>query len=143
MFRFRWAACQIDALKNCLDYPRLQRALQSLPRTLDDTYTRIMENIPAEHAEQAATILHILVRTDDNLTTAELVDAIAINMAGDPGFNPRNRMPVPHEVLKLCSSLVAVSKDDLCDWVHLAHFSVREYLVSDKVSEKFKSLVNE
>lgn len=153
MPRFRWVACQIDALKNCYDYPRLQRALRCLPKTLDDTYTRILENIPKDHIRQTMTILNLLAWSDRNFKINELVDAIAVNLDEDPGFDPRNRMPVPREVLKLCSSLVVVSRerhrvlssdeDKLVYVVRLAHFSVKEYLISDHVSKAYELLLSE
>jgi ankyrin repeat protein len=75
------------------------------------------------------------------------VDAIATNLDGDPAFVPKNRMPIPRDVLKLCSSLVAVSRYEYGDYsverVRLAHFSVKEYLVSDRVSDALKPLANE
>ena len=134
-------ACQIDALKDCLDYPRLRRTLQNLPRTLDETYARILDSVPKEHLDQVATILRLLIWSKPPLTISELVDAIAINLDGDVGFDPKNRMPVPRKMLKLCSSLVTVTpsmKDNADLDVRLAHFSVKEYLVSDHVSKVFR-----
>jgi ankyrin repeat protein len=145
-FRFRWVACQIDALKNCLDYPILQRTLRNLPKTLDETYTRILESISGEHSAQAATILSLLVWSDWRFTINELVDAIATDLDADPAFDPKNRMPVPRDVLKLCSSLVAVTQNGTnpgMEMVQLAHSSVKEYLISDHVSKTFESLSRE
>jgi hypothetical protein len=73
----------------------------------------------------------------------ELVDAVAIDVNEDPAFKPKNRMPVPRDVLTLCSSLVVVSRHERStdvDTVRLAHFSVKEYLVSNHVSKTFESL---
>jgi hypothetical protein len=53
--RFRWAACQLDALENCLDYRTLQRAVVSLPKTLDETYARVLRGIPEEYKQNAIT----------------------------------------------------------------------------------------
>jgi ankyrin repeat protein len=145
--RFRWVACQIDALKDCLDYPRLQKALNTLPKTLDETYSRILDRIPREHSVQAATILNLLIWSDYRFTIEELVDAIATDLDEDPAFDPKNRMPVPRDVLKLCSGLVAVFQVKGLrpgkQRVQLAHFSVKEYLVSNHVSGAFKSLNSE
>ncbi|KAF2807352.1 purine and uridine phosphorylase [Mytilinidion resinicola] len=54
---FRWVACQIDALEDCLDYPTLRTALNSLPKTLDETYKRIIVAIPDNYKENALRIL--------------------------------------------------------------------------------------
>jgi ankyrin repeat protein len=144
--RFRWVACQIDTLKDCLDYRMLRRALETLPKTLDQTYARILERIPGEYSTQATTILNLLIWSNRKFEIYELVDAIAVDLVESPAFDPRNRMPVPREVLKLCSSLVAMSPDDRyvdVETVHLAHFSVKEYLVSSHVLGAFKSLLDE
>jgi ankyrin repeat protein len=138
--RFRWVSCQIDALENCLDYPRLRKALKTLPKTLDETYDRILASIPNEYSTQAATILNLITWSTHQFKIEELVDAIATDLDEDPAFDPKNRMPVQRDVLKLCSSLVTVYQNRRgMDTVRLAHFSVKEYLVSDHVSETFKS----
>jgi ankyrin repeat protein len=144
--RFRWVACQIDVLKDCLDYPKLQKALNTLPKTLDETYARILESIPDEYSAQAATILDLLIWSDYQFIIDELVDAIATNLDEDPAFDPKNRMPIPRDILRLCSSLVVVSphrRFASVDNVQLAHFSVKEYLVSNHVSKTFQSLISE
>ncbi|KAI4735291.1 Pfs, NACHT and ankyrin domain protein [Aureobasidium sp. EXF-12298] len=127
---FRWVACQIDALKDCLDYPRLRKALRTLPRTLDETYARILESIPEERSTQALTVLNLLTWSDWTFKTDELVDAIAIELDDNLVFDPKNRMPVPRDVLKLCSSLVAVSQHKVhqdTEVVRLAHFSWQDH----------------
>lgn len=78
--RLRWAACQLDILERCLDYEELQRALHSLPQTLDETYSRILANIPEERREQAIRLLQFLVYSERPLTIQEAVDAIAIRL---------------------------------------------------------------
>jgi len=50
--RFRWVECQLAALRNCLTVKAVGSALQNLPRTLDETYERII-NIPQEYRKEA------------------------------------------------------------------------------------------
>ncbi|KAK4206015.1 ankyrin repeat protein, partial [Rhypophila decipiens] len=40
---FRWVSCQFDSLEKCLDRKSVQNTLANLPRTLDDTYARILK----------------------------------------------------------------------------------------------------
>jgi ankyrin repeat protein len=139
--RFLWVKCQIDALGHCLDYPRLRQALESLPTTLDETYAQTLERIPPEYSSQAATIFNLLIRSDWQFNINELVDAIATNLDEDPAFDPRNRMPEPRDILRLCSSLVTISPDGSDSGiatVQLAHFSVKGYLVSNRISKRFE-----
>ena len=39
--------CQLDALRKCLKLDALRKALNSLPKTLDDTYSRILSDLHA------------------------------------------------------------------------------------------------
>ncbi|KAF9638979.1 nacht and ankyrin domain protein [Lasiodiplodia theobromae] len=67
------------------------------------------------------------------LGVEELVDAIAVNLdKPTPSFDPLDRMPEPTEIARYCSSLTkfVVKEDDQTTELHLAHFSVKEYLVS-------------
>jgi ankyrin repeat protein len=136
-------ACQIDALKDCLDYPRLRQALNTLPKTLDDTYARILENVPEGYSTQIARILNLLIWSDWDFEMDELVDAVATDLDQDPAFDTRNRMPVPRDILRLCSSLITVSSKKYSENVQLAHFSVKEYLVSNHAPEGFEFLLSE
>lgn len=51
--RFRWVDCQLTALEKCLTVKMLKAALETLPRSLDDTYARILENISPDLTEIA------------------------------------------------------------------------------------------
>ena len=139
--RFRWAACQLDALENCLDYRALQNALASLPKTLDETYARILRGIPDEHKQNATRILQFLTYSERPLRIEEAVDALVVDTRGDQHFNPQYRMPEPREISCYCSSLVVVvsakdhsyDEDDKPVELQLAHFSVKEYLTSNRL----------
>jgi hypothetical protein len=141
--RFRWAACQLDALENCLEYRTLQNALASLPKTLDETYSRILHGIPSEYKQNATRILQFLTYSERPLSIKEAVDAIAVNTEGDQYFNPRHRMPDLWEITCFCSSLVILvstthdsykeNKEDMK--LQLAHFSVKEYLTSEQLDK--------
>lgn len=139
--RFRWAACQVDALGNCLDYRTLQQALVSLPRTLDETYSRILHSIPPEHKKIATLILQLAVFSEHPLEVKEVVDAIAVDTEREPFFSPEYRMPEPQELTRYCSSLVTVvstseqrnENNHSLGKVQLAHFSVKEYLTSRRL----------
>ncbi|KAI6914759.1 hypothetical protein KC318_g468 [Hortaea werneckii] len=60
---FRWAACQLDTLTQCYTRGKVRRALQVLPKDLDETYARILRTIDEGHnAEEALKILTWLAR---------------------------------------------------------------------------------
>ena len=73
----------------------------------------------------------------------EVAEIVAIDARGEPRFNPENRYFDPNEILEICPSLVSVFEQNywhVSDWafntdydvlcIKLAHFSVKEYLVS-------------
>lgn len=128
-------SCQLDALENCLDYPTLKKALVSLPKTLNETYTRILKSIPDEHMHHTVRILQLLTFSERPLRINEIVDAIAVQTE-NARFDPENRMPIPEEISWYYPSLVAVvsSRDPrsgrIKTEIQLAHFSVKEYLLS-------------
>jgi hypothetical protein len=132
--------------------------LNSLPKTLDDTYARILCNIPEDHSQHAIRILQWLTYSERPLQINELAETVAVNVDGNPWFQEEERFPETQEILKICSSLVIVDKgsrnqdhgtdgesdnegDDeggaesdgkIPPTVRLAHFSVKEYLVSER-----------
>ncbi|OJD26655.1 hypothetical protein ACJ73_01954 [Blastomyces percursus] len=131
---FRWAACQLDALENCLDYDELSKALAFLPDTLDATYARILNAIPDIRKPKVIRILHFLAFAERLLQIVELVDVIVVDFE-------RNPMPKPLEISRYCSSLVStnsVNGRGEHAYLQLAHFSVKEYLTSDRVDKSFR-----
>ncbi|KAI9809040.1 MAG: hypothetical protein M1825_002329 [Sarcosagium campestre] len=148
---FRLAACQLDALKDCLDYRVLTKALASLPKTLYETYDRILDSISESHRDTATRILQLLIFSERPLRIEEAVDAVAVDPKGKQHFNPENRMPVPQEISRYCSSLVVVvlaqelseDENDKELVLQLAHFSVKEYLTSSRVRKEFAQVFRE
>ncbi|ROV87363.1 hypothetical protein VSDG_09867 [Cytospora chrysosperma] len=65
------------------------------------------------------------------LSIPQIVDAVAVDTEKER-FDPEDRMPNPKEITKCCSSLVVViSTKHGNDLIQLAHFSVKEYLISN------------
>ncbi|KAI1842958.1 hypothetical protein JX266_010811 [Neoarthrinium moseri] len=144
---FRWVWCQITALKRCRDPITLRKALASLPKTLDETYARILSSIPPEYVDHTIRILQFLTYSERPLRVEEAVDMIAVrvgaNIAKESRFKTQDRMPIPTDIVGYCSSLVVLVRTR--DWddddetttveaVQLAHFSVRDYLTSDRLN---------
>jgi hypothetical protein len=140
--RFRWAACQLDILEKCSSYRGLQKALNSLPKTLDETYARILASLPEEHKEEAIQLLQFLTYSERPLTIEEAVDAIAVDLNNDCQFDTRYRLPRPSEISRFGSSLISlVTREDGAKTfleLQLAHFSVKEYLISRELAEPFQ-----
>ncbi|KAL8706555.1 MAG: hypothetical protein Q9201_000428 [Fulgogasparrea decipioides] len=142
---FRWTVCQLDALQNCPRLPLLRSALKNLPRSLDETYCRILCNIPEQYAEDAYKMLQWLTYSVRPLAITELAEVVAVNVDGSPWFECEARFPDPTEILSVLSSLVTTEVIDISSHIYegpainivrLAHFSVQEYLVSDRILQQ-------
>ncbi|KAF8507548.1 hypothetical protein JB92DRAFT_2680050, partial [Gautieria morchelliformis] len=142
---FRWVVCQLDALGKCCTLADIETASQSLPRTLYEMYDKILLNIPEEDRQSALKVLQWLAFSVCAISLAETVEILATNPhTTDPClFSPNKRLLNPREILTICSSLVTIPEDKnagrslLCaknrEEVILAHFSVKEYLISEHV----------
>ncbi|KAK8113552.1 hypothetical protein PG984_014078 [Apiospora sp. TS-2023a] len=144
---FRWAACQFDILNRCLDRQSIRRQLNDLPRTLSDTYTRILHGIEIEYRHHTNRLLRFLLYSKYPLSLDQVVDALAVDTTEHrhARFHRINRMPIPEDILRCCSSLVVLyrardiheenpvfpNSTEKNTYVRLAHFSVQEYLLSD------------
>ncbi|KAE8359699.1 hypothetical protein BDV27DRAFT_162381 [Aspergillus caelatus] len=112
--RFRWADLQIKRLEKCKTNAQITESLETIPNTLEETYHRILQEIPEDEQEYARTILTWLSFSFEPLeleTVAAVVD-----------------FPHPEDVVETCTThLVTVSPST--GTIKLAHFSVKEFLV--------------
>ncbi|MCJ1244864.1 hypothetical protein MMC30_002065 [Trapelia coarctata] len=165
---FRWVFCQLDALKKCKKAASVRKALTTLPKTLEETYARIIGNISGEYRDDARRALIWMAFSKRPLLLREVAEAAVFS--GETHFDPEERFQAPKDVLDLLGSLVAFSLEDLskatprldapdilpnkeedgdldswnrdflscmpgeeCVLVNLAHYSVKEYLMSDQI----------
>ena len=143
VFRFRWAVCQLDALRSCVNLYGLRKKLASLPKDLDETYDRILDSIDEDNQQDALKILQWLTYSARPLLLGEVAEVIAIDVNESPRFNPDKRYPEPQDILTICSSLISLQEEVLEDndpddprvIVQLAHFTVKEYLISQRIQK--------
>ena len=141
---FRWAACQASELNKCSSTKVLRSTLRSLPTTLTQTYTRMLESIDLLNRPAALKILRWVAFSCRPLGLQELVEAIAIDIESSigPSYDPDLLLWDPYDILSICSGLVTAvvqketatngHEDDLIQ-IRLAHFSVKEFLTSSKL----------
>jgi hypothetical protein len=125
-------------LGKCCNRAMLRKSLASLPRTLDQTYDRILLAISEECSEYAMRILQWLTFSARPLAVEEIAEVVAIDVARDPAFDREEVLEDPLEALNICSSLVTIStvqSDPAKQIISLAHYSVQEYLVSDRIKQ--------
>jgi hypothetical protein len=138
--RFRWVFCQLEVLRQCFP-PSVRRILEELPESLDETYERILREIRRPNQGHARRLLQCLVAAARPLRVEELAEVLAFDFGaeGIPKLNPGWRWEDQEEaVMSACSSLVVIVKDGDSRIVQFSHFSVQEFLTSDRLGRSSK-----
>jgi ankyrin repeat protein len=137
--RFKWVYCQLETLRQCLP-PSVRRTLDELPETLDETYEQVLKNIKKVNREHAVRLLHCMTVAIRPLAVEELAEVLTVDFdaaqqGGIPKLNPNWRLTDQHQaVLSTCSSLIMIVDDGGSQVVQFSHFSVKEYLTSDRLA---------
>ena len=114
----------------------IRKALNELPDTLDDTYERILQNIPKQKWQHAQRLFQCMVATIRPLRVEELAEIFAIGFGANvspnlvEGWRPPN---AEEAVLSACSTIITIIDDRGAKVVQFSHFSVKEYLTSDRL----------
>ncbi|KAF8527082.1 hypothetical protein JB92DRAFT_1002439 [Gautieria morchelliformis] len=115
---FRWVGCQLDALRKCRTPAAFEEALTHLPKTLNQTYDRILAAIDEDDRRDALSLLQWLAFSVGMISTDEAVEVLATNPDARQGplFDRHRRLRDPGDILTICSSLVTIeggnAKDD-------------------------------
>ena len=135
--RFRWVFCQLEVLRYCLP-PSVRRTLDELPESLDETYERVLKEIKKPNRDHARRLLSCLVAAVRPLRVEELAEVLAVDYEdgeGIPRLNPNWRWEDEEQaLLTSCSSLIAIVESSDSRVVQFSHFSVKEYLTSDRLT---------
>lgn len=129
---FQWAKCQIEAICKNRNDKAIRAALLNLPKTLQETYIRILQRVEDDYPDDTETVRKILcwlVRGIRKPTLDELAEAVAVDPESDDAFMDFDAVDNdPEDILAQLGGLVTVSSDRV---ITLAHYSVKEFLVSD------------
>src|SRR5712672_643941 len=135
-FRFRWIFCQLERLSRCFP-SSIRQILDELPTTLDGTYERTLSEIPEEKWKHAHRLLQCLAVSSRPLRVEELAEILSIQFDSGTtlglitGWRPEN---TEDAVLSACSSLIAIVKVEGSPVVQFSHFSVKEFLMSNRLA---------
>lgn len=115
----------------------IRKSLNELPTTLDETYERILRGIPKQKRQHAHQLFQCMVAAIRPLRVEELAEIFTIEFGSNvalslvEGWRPED----PEEaVLSACSTLISIIIDDNgSKIVQFSHFSVKEFLTSDRL----------
>jgi hypothetical protein len=96
-------------LRKCITVDALRRTLKALPKTLDETYDRILTSIDEQHCDLARKVLQWLAFSARPVTLAEVAEALAVDLDHGCMLEPDAQLQDPHDILIICSSLVTTS----------------------------------
>ena len=114
--------------------------LKELPKTLDETYERILRDIHEANRDHAHRLLQCLAVAVRPLRIAELAEVLAVDFRttcrGESSkLNTEWRWEDQQDaVLSICSSLISVVDEEGSQIVQFSHFSVKEFLTSSRIT---------
>ncbi len=126
---------KVDTLRRCMP-SSIRKAINELPTTLDETYERALQGIPKEKRKHACRLFQCLLVAIRPLYVEELAELFAIEFEQDmapsfkEGWRPAN---AEDAVLSTCSTLISVIENEGSKIVQFSHFSVKEFLTSDRL----------
>ena len=127
----------MEVLWHCFP-PSVRRILEELPESLDETYERTLKEIRKSNQPHARRMLQCLVAAVRPLRVEELAEILGFDFSVDgvPKLNPARWWEDQEEAVVLtCSSLVVIIGDGDSRIAQFSHFSVKEFLTSDRLAE--------
>jgi hypothetical protein len=137
--------CQLEVLRHCLP-ASIRQTLDRLPKSLDETYLRVLNQIAQVNQAHAHRMLQCLVVAARPLYVEELAELLAFEFDNAQGGIPKHRAAWrlddrTQAVLSTCSSLVTIiDPRDGRQVVHFSHFSVKEFLISNRLASTLGDL---
>lgn len=133
-------ACQTDILKTCRTQQDVDSVLLTLPRTLEETYDRILDTITDTSKSGVRAVLQWLAFSERPMRLEEVAEIVAFDTPY-AAFDMNRRLLNPREILTMCSSLLVENETYYHDYdfghgkvpiteLRLAHFTVKDYLLS-------------
>lgn len=117
-------SCQLDELCDLPSDAMRRKALTRLPKTLYETYERILERINQQSVPLVRRTLQWIAYAAPKLTIDQLVEIVSF---GEDDENlDLEAYPDPDDILRSCRSLIRQNDDSF----ELSHFTVLEFLES-------------
>jgi hypothetical protein len=111
IYRFRWVAMQLSALKDCNSADEVTIQLKNLPPDLNQSYQQFFAKLNPHHCDIVLTIMLWLAYSKVTLTIDQICEAVAIVKVGEDQhakFHPGKRWN-KLTVERVCADLVIVT----------------------------------
>ena len=125
-------------LQRCFP-PNLHQFLNELPKTLDDTYDRLLKRIDEVQRDDAHRLLQCLTVAARSLRVGEIAELLAFDCrtsssGGVPKLENWRWDDYEEAVLSTCSGLIAIVRGGDSRVIQFSHFSVKQYLTSPRLA---------
>ena len=136
--RFRWVSCQVEILRAALPQT-VRHILDGLPKTMDETYERMLMKINMTMRKYVLRLLQCLTAAIRPLRVEELAVILAMDFDAGEGVPTLNLdwrwEDYKRAVLSACSSLVdVIIFADGSRVVQFSHPSVKDFLTSKRLA---------
>ncbi|KAG5802662.1 hypothetical protein H9Q74_011922 [Fusarium xylarioides] len=142
---FQYLVCQFEVLQHLDSEASVLSALNDLPSGLDETYNRLLLGLDTESKWQVLGSLKWLALSRRPLHLDEFAEIFIFSPEYVTKIHKAKRLFTPRAVLRQFPSLVTTeTKDEWNDethgrqtniYVRLAHFTVKEYLISERIEQ--------
>ena len=132
-------------LEHCLPQ-NIRRVLSEMPASLDETFKRILREIwITNHGALARRLLQCLCVATRPLPVEALADILTLDFDRAESVTPKTnedwRWDDPEQaMLSSCSSLIMVVDNGHSRVIQFSHFSVKEFLTSDRLATSQQSI---
>ncbi|KAF8460198.1 hypothetical protein BDZ91DRAFT_851712 [Kalaharituber pfeilii] len=131
---FLWIYFQIEDICAKNNDEDIRATLASLPRGLDETYSRILDKIlssPYKEPNIAMKVFRWVAGAQQPLTLDEIAEAVALSPADKQWTCVESRLPTSsRKVIENCAHLIILNDDET---VQFAHSTVLEFLSTSKL----------
>ncbi len=130
---FLWVSLVLEDISKAAVLSQVRKRLQSLPSSLSEVYSQILDKIQKENVENARFILQWVVTARRPLTVRELAMARALG----PERCDKNIVPTAdtlnelNDGFKICEPLVYL--DSATKTINLVHQSAKDYLLEENL----------
>jgi hypothetical protein len=126
--------CQIDAIRPLKRPKIIREALKTLPKTLDETYERILLRLSTEAEDNIVLLRRILAFVAfarRPMTVEELAKAVVVEIRGKK-FDDDAAFFDSEDLLSLCHPLI--DRSPSTGLLGFVHYSIQEFLLSKRLS---------
>ncbi|THU98747.1 ankyrin, partial [Dendrothele bispora CBS 962.96] len=142
--QIRWVDCQLTSLQELGTKKSIQKALNTLPKTIEDIYAYALDKIPVGHRDEAECLLQWILFSYEPLQVENAAEVLAIDVEKQEVNSYRDDLSESNLYKIISSTIVVITGGRYHENnVPLAHPSVKEFLIGRGSGHSNRIYVNE